>query len=201
MAAPFESPEPPGFVRRFFREAANGARGRMWFLRAPLLAYLVWILGRHALDPMYSSWFDALNLGVHELGHYVFRPFGEFLTAAGGSILQCLAPVIAFFLFRKQGEVFGMAVAGGWLATNFFDVAIYVGDARAMALPLVTPGGGPAKHDWHYLLGEMGLRHLDGLFETILRVLGFGVLAASIAFGAWLVWIMFRTYNLADRVE
>ena len=47
----------------------------------------------------------------------------------------------------------------------------------------------------------MGLLKLDGVFETILRVLGFGLLAASIAFGAWLVWIMARTYSLGSRVE
>ena len=101
-------------------------------------------------------------------------------------------------MFRKQREIFGLAVAGGWLATNLIDVAVYVGDARAMALPLVTVGGGDAKHDWHYLLGEMGLLRMDGVLEVVLRVLGVGVLIASLAFGAWLVGIMIRSAK-ADR--
>ena len=56
----------------------------------------------------------------------------------------------------QQRDVFAVAFAWGWLATNLFEVATYAGDAVAMSLPLVTPGGGHAIHDWNYVLGAWG---------------------------------------------
>lgn len=43
-----------------------------------------------------------LNLGIHELGHMLFRPAGEFLCIAGGTILQLLIPIISVFMFVRQ---------------------------------------------------------------------------------------------------
>jgi hypothetical protein len=210
--SPGTSPSPAAFVsppgppaapssrwRRFHRDASQWARGRHALIRAPLWLYLAYAFVRHVLDPMYGSLLDPLNLGIHELGHFVFRPFGEFLHAAGGTILQCLVPVVGIVIFRRQRDFFGIAVAGAWLATNLFDVATYVGDARARQLPLVTPGGGLAKHDWSYLLGELGILSWDTTLEGILRVLATVVMAASLAFGAWLLERMLRTSSLRER--
>jgi hypothetical protein len=47
-------------------------------------------------------------------------------------------------------------------------VATYAGDAVAMRLPLVTPGGGHPIHDWNYVLGALGwLRHTTGISDAI----------------------------------
>jgi hypothetical protein len=186
-------PPPTGRIARRLRDAATWAEGRSALLRLPVLAVLVWLFARHLLDGGYRSWFGPINLGIHEIGHIVFRPFGTFLEAAGGTILQCLAPLATVPIFLRQREWFGLSFAGGWLATNLYEVAHYVGDARAMRLPLVTPGGGPAKHDWHYLLGELGILRLDGAIEIALRVLASGIMLASLAFGAWLLWRMWTT--------
>jgi hypothetical protein len=182
-----------GLVRRFFTDARDWADGRMWLVRLPLLLFLAYVLVRHLADPSYQSVLKPLNLGIHELGHYVFRPFGAFLCSAGGSILQCLVPLIGVALFRRQRDYFAIAFAFGWLATNLYEVAAYVGDARARVLPLVTPGGGPARHDWHFLLGDLGLLEWDGALETLLRVVATCVMLAAIAFGGWLLWRISRT--------
>jgi hypothetical protein len=185
-----EAPLPDGLIRGFLPGARAWTSGRMRIIRLPVLVFLVYVLVRHLADPSFQSILKPINLGIHELGHYVFRPFGDLLTAAGGSILQCLAPVIGAVIFLRQRDYFAIAFAFGWLATNLYDVAEYVGDARARVLPLVTPGGGVAQHDWHYLLGRMGILKWDGALETILRILATIVLLAAIIFGGWLLWRM-----------
>ncbi|HMS10999.1 MAG TPA: hypothetical protein PKE66_16045, partial [Pyrinomonadaceae bacterium] len=44
--------------------------------------YFLWI----AYDPMQGSFLDLVDLPIHETGHLLFRPFGEFMMIAGGSL-------------------------------------------------------------------------------------------------------------------
>lgn len=170
------------------REAVDrGCAGRNPWLRAPLVLLLCWAWMRHAADPVYRSLFGGLNLGVHELGHFVFGPFGDIPGALGGSLLQCLLPFAGMAMFLRQRDLFAIAFAWGWLGTNLFEVATYAGDAVAMRLPLVTPGGGHPIHDWNYVLGAMGwLRHTESL-EAALRASAHGCMALATGGGAWLL--------------
>ena len=155
---------PIGWVRYFAHDIHDWCQGRWWQLRVPLLLFFAWVWLQHSTNPEYQSVFKGLNLGIHELGHYVFAPFGDRMAAWGGSLLQCLVPLIGMAMFLKQRDYFAIAFAWGWLATNYFEVAPYVADAVKMQLPLVTPGGGHAIHDWNYLLGDLGwLRHTESL--------------------------------------
>lgn len=180
------------------RDAAGWCQGRSWALRAPLLLWFGWILLRHWGDPSYQSLFKPLNLGLHELGHLLLSPFGEFATLAGGSLVQCAAPLVAVVMFRFQGDFFAIAVSFGWLSTNLFDVATYVGDARSKALQLVTPFGGHPIHDWNYLLSRLGLLEWDGTFAFLLRGAATFTMLFGLTAGAWLLWRMFRARNLPD---
>src|SRR5205823_5309905 len=101
------------------------ARGRNPWVRAPLLAFFVYIFLQHLHDPLYGSIFGGLNLGFHELGHYIFAPFGETLQVLGGSLFQCIVPIIAAVLFYRQPDYFGVSFAWCWLSTNLFSVAVY----------------------------------------------------------------------------
>lgn len=161
--------------------------GRNAWIRAPLVLLLCWSWMGHAADPSYRSVFGGLNLGVHELGHFVFGPFGDVTSALGGSLLQCVLPLVGMAMFARQRDLFAVAVAFGWLGTNLFETATYAGDAVAMRLPLVTPGGGHAIHDWNYVLGAKGwLRHADAI-ETTLRGAAHACLAIATCGGAWLL--------------
>lgn len=177
------------------RETIEGwCEGRFWPVRAVLLAWVVYIGGRHLNDPDYSSLFGGLNLAVHEAGHLLFRWSGsEFLTVAGGTILQLAAPIGSALMFIRQPDYFAVCICGGWLATNLYNVATYVADARELVLPLVTVGDGECIeicHDWHYLLLNMNLLTLDTTIAKWIRIFAFLVLWGSIAGGAWMVWVM-----------
>lgn len=190
-ARPAEGQPASGSGRTWVEWVLERSRGRSWALRLPVLVLLGYIFARHLSDPEYHSIFKPLNLGTHELGHFAFAPFGRFLEIAGGSILQCLVPVAGMAMFLRQGDLFAVAVAFGWLGTNLYDVAWYAGDARTMAIPLVSPGGGPVIHDWNYLLGELAILPWDRTIASALRAAAGISMAISLLGGAAILWAIF----------
>lgn len=104
-----------------------------------------------------GDWFHPINLAFHEAGHIVFAPLGIFVGMLGGSLFQCLVPLFFAAAFLKRREPMGLAFCLMWFGQNLIDVAVYIADARDMFLPLVTPGGGEAIHDWNWLLSRLGL--------------------------------------------
>ncbi len=186
--------EEPGMLAR----AAAWAEGRNGWVRLPLLLWFAWIFSRHLRDPDYQSLFGGLDLAIHEAGHIVFGPLGDFMAVAGGTILQLAAPLIAGFLFLRQRDWFAIAVAGCWLSLNLFDVARYASDARAQELPLVSPTSGDPIHDWGYMLGRIGMLHHDLAIARALRGLAIATMLAGLAAGGWLVWRMLRSRKPAE---
>lgn len=152
-------------------------------LRLLVLAFFTWEAARQLRSPDFEfSLFGGVIFGVHELGHLVFAPFGEFLTVAGGSIAQILLPIGAIALFHQQKNRFGVAVCGCWLAVSLGQLAIYIADARAESLDLVSfsPEGG---HDWNYLLERMHQLRNDVAIGHVVKLLGWIVLGLSVLLG------------------
>jgi hypothetical protein len=177
-------------------EILDWCRERSAVARLPLLAWMSWIGFRHLADGDYQSWFKPLTLGIHEGGHLLFGWLGlDFLTVAGGTLLQLAAPAAAAFMFARQPDWFAVSVAGTWLADSVYDVALYMADARELDLPLVTVGDGECFdvcHDWHYMLRETGLLAWDTTLAGLLRLGACALLWASVAAGAWMLWRMTR---------
>ena len=190
---------PRGLLRSLRDEAVGWCRGRSWVPRAPLLLGFLWIFVRHLGNPTHQSLFNPLNLGIHELGHLVFGPFGRFPGLLGGSLAQCLAPAASAVMFLVAGDFFAIAVCCGWLSTNLFDVATYAGDARAMTLQLVTPFGGHPIHDWNYLLARLGLLEWDLSLALLLRSAATASMGLCLVGGGWLLWQMFRRNPLGSE--
>ena len=179
-------------------EIDDWCAGRSWLARAPLVLWFAWIGVRHLADPLYESLFGALNLGLHEAGHLLFSWAGLFLAVAGGTLLQLLAPLLSAVMFLRQPDWFALPICGAWLATNLYNVATYLGDARAMELPLVTVGDAEAViHDWNYLLGAMGLLRLDTFLAGGVRVVAFVLLWGSLAVAVWMLVRMARADSRA----
>jgi hypothetical protein len=164
----------------------------MWWPRALLLAYLAYAGYRHLTDTEYTSIFSGITLAIHELGHVLFGFFGEWLAVAGGSITQLAAPLAVAVILFRQRDYFGVAVGGAWLSMSLSNLAVYVADARAEELPLVSLGGGDVIHDWNYLLGSVHLLPHDAQIAGMVRFVAFVLLVASIGLGAWLCAVMAR---------
>lgn len=122
----------------------------------------------YLLNPSHYGLLDHVDLAIHETGHLVFSPFGEFITALGGTLLQLIFPAAFIWYFQRRGDRYAAGVALWWLAQNCWNIAVYVQDAQAQELPLV--GGG--EHDWTYLLGELGWLRDDQLVGQWIRLVG-----------------------------
>ena len=133
-------------------------------------------------------------MGVHEFGHLILAFDGKFLEIAGGTIVQLAVPIICFFMFTRQPDYYALSLCGVWLSTNLYHIATYVADARALALPLVTVGGGgEVIHDWNYMLSRLNILSWDTAIARGIRVLAFIVMWGSIVYAIWLLWLMFKS--------
>ncbi|HUP47847.1 MAG TPA: hypothetical protein VNA04_03555 [Thermoanaerobaculia bacterium] len=184
-------PQLPPWAAEFLEAAAEWARGRMWIPRALLLLYLVYAEVRFLRDPLSSTIFSGITLAFHEMGHLLFSFAGHFIGSLMGSGMQVLIPVMVMVVFYRQADYFGMAVGGFWLSFSLFELATYVGDARAMELPLVGFTDDP-EHDWHYLLSTLGLLNFDTAFAFLIRVVATLSGVVSLAFAVWLLLVMAR---------
>lgn len=168
--------------------------GQIWWYRVPLLFIIAWMLKGYLDDPMYSSIFGGVNLGFHEMGHAAFMWFGNrILTTAGGTIFELGVPVAAgAYLLVKQRDPFGAAVCLFWLGTALVGAGVYAADARAQALPLVSPFG-PVdvdSHDWTVLLMKYGRLSQDERIGGALQQAGIVAMITSLALSSWILRIM-----------
>ena len=168
------------------------AAGRDWRWRAPLILLLGYTAMRGLSAPMAWNVWSGITLVAHESGHAFFGWFGEVIGVAGGSIMQLLVPVIVMIALRRQGDWYGVAAGGTWLAFSLANLATYIADARAQALPLVGFSDNP-EHDWHWLLARYGWLAHDAGIARVTRLCSALVLAGSVGFGLWLCRVMWRT--------
>jgi hypothetical protein len=167
--------------------------GRAWWWRAVVLVLVAWQPIAALRDSEATHLFRGITFGIHEFGHLFFAFGGEWLTVAGGSLLQLIVPIGAgVAIVATSGDWFALSVCGTWLAASLADLAPYIADARAQAMDLVSfsPDGGG--HDWHYLLAHAGLLKQDLAIARITRFAAVVVLIASCYFAVLLFLRMAR---------
>lgn len=181
-------------IERIHEWVTARVQGSVWWYRAPPLLVLAWILKGYLDDPATSSLFSGINLGFHEMGHAAFSWFGNrILMAAGGTIFELGIPVIAgVYLAIKQRDPFGATVCAFWLGTALVGAGVYAADARAQALPLVSPFGAVDvdSHDWTVVLMKYGRLSQDGQIGAALRRAGFVAMTLSLVAGVGVLKIM-----------
>lgn len=148
-----------GAVSRIYQVHVRPWRSSMLLL--PACLYICLTRGDYTL-------LDSADLLIHEAGHFFFRFFGDFAHAAGGTLMQILLPTLLVWHFFVHAYKLGTQVALFWLAHNLINISVYAADARARVLPLLGNGA----HDWHYLLGRLGLLHADAAVGYVFFALG-----------------------------
>lgn len=182
----------------FFEDARawceEGKKIAAW--RLCVLGYIAYAGIRHltaARPEDYSDWFKGITLVFHEMGHILFTPLGRTMTILGGSLNQLIVPAAAgLYLLLRQRDYFGAVFAKGWLALSLWDLAVYVGDAAAENLPLVSMGSGQPHHDWATLLTEWHILNYDTRIASGIRVVATITWLGALVFGAWLCVVMLR---------
>jgi hypothetical protein len=131
-----------------------------------------------------ESFLHLPNLVFHEAGHVIFSPFGRFLTVLGGSLLQCLIPVIAVIAFLRQEQPFNAAICGWWAGQNLVDLAPYIADARALQMVLLggQTGAEVEGHDWEYILTQLRVTYLDHGIGMTAYLLGIAIMIAALVY-------------------
>ena len=132
----------------------------------------------------------VVDLVFHEAGHVLFAPFGAFMTALGGSLLQVMVPIVCAVAFARKQDGFGAAVAAWWAGQNLVDLGPYIADARALQMELLggATGAEVEGHDWEAILTALGWLHRDRQLGMAAHVIGTLVMVASLAAAAWSGW-------------
>ena len=156
----------------------------------PLKAFGVLVMTVYGIviarDPSDPGMLDRVDLVVHEAGHMLFNWFGEFLQVLGGTLGQLLVPAGFAVYFFIRRELYSSAVAVFWTGQSLFNISVYVKDAQALDLPLVSISGAEdAIHDWNYVLSRVGLLRWDQGVGNVIYGIGLLLIIAAVAAGAY----------------
>lgn len=134
-----------------------------------------------AIWPMEGSFLDMVDLPIHETGHLLFRPFGEFLMVAGGSIFQIVVPAIFVGYFLWNHKYFSAGIVLFWVGQSLINVYVYANDALVMQLMLTSgmTGNEGGFHDWNYLFSRTGTLKYHAAFANLIRFLGTLIILAA----------------------
>jgi len=135
--------------------------------------YFLWC----AYDPYQWHLIDGVNLLIHEAGHIIFRPFGEFMMIAGGSLFQVIMPALFVGYFWYHKKFYSAALVLFWVGESILNVSVYAGDSLALQLPLL--GGESSIHDWNYMLSTLNLLPATTKISGAIRLLGTIVIALA----------------------
>jgi hypothetical protein len=196
-----ESPPDPWYLRLYDRlmelpETPDPSRlaGQALVLLVMVVWGVVLIRDRVMTAEIMNSFFHEVDLPIHEFGHVLFRPFGEWMMYLGGSLFQCLLPALigAGFIWKMRNP-FGAAFCLWWTAENVLDVAPYIYDAKLMALPLVGEWNDEVaemhvlRHDWHNILLPFHAVDSAWTLGNLAHFLGAALMVLSWAWaGTWL---------------
>jgi len=178
-------------IRELQEDIDDWCTERNWWIRIPVLLLILHQSVRQIQDPNWESLFSALDFGIHELGHVVFVPLGEFMSILGGSFWQLAAPLISALMFLRQRDYFAISVCAMWLGISLYRMAVYMEDARTMSLPLMSVGGGEAYHDWNYLFTDLRMLEWNMGIGRLTRSIGGLFLILAAVSGCLLIWKMF----------
>lgn len=160
-----------------------------------LLIVSIWSLYLIGCDyrtgEIFGSFMHNILLPIHEAGHVLCIPFGEFVTIVGGSLFQLALPLgigIAFVVINRDN--FGAGVAMWWTSVSLLDLSPYVYDALHPQLIMLgghTGEDGP--HDWIYLLNTFDQIPNAQSWGGVIH--GAGALLVMVSLG-WLAAILWQ---------
>jgi hypothetical protein len=155
------------------------------------LTALTWMVAANGLAPPEGAilgFLHLIDLVFHEAGHVIFGFFGRFVAILGGSLNQILVPIVCTVAFLIRREPASAAATLFWTGQSVADVAVYVADGQAKALPLLADG---LIHDWNYILGTLGWLPYAvrlGRLTFALGVVAMLSALAMLALDLWAAW-------------
>jgi hypothetical protein len=118
------------------------------------------------------NFLHLIDLPFHEAGHVIFGVISRHLMIIGGTLGQLAFPIITggyFWLHRKPAS---LVISIIWLVESLWCTAIYMADARALVMPLISGRTDGGDHDWRNLFTEWGVLEKDILIAGRVRFFG-----------------------------
>ena len=142
--------------------------------------------------------FVYLNIAVHEIGHVLFRPFGELTMLIMGSGFEVLFPLLVGVYFLVKKDLVATSVSLGWAASALASAATYIADADDGRLALLGAAGPDSAGDWERILG---VEFFDKVFladriAAIVRTAGFALW--FVALGIAMVTVAWNLRRIAS---
>jgi hypothetical protein len=161
----------------------------MQFLKSFSLVKLAVVLlvavffARYFLTPgvVMNSWLHGFILVLHEAGHIIMMFFGEFFVILGGTFWQLALPIVFALYFLLTRQIWSASLILFLVAFSFVDASIYVADAGARELPLITFD--KDTHDWWNLLLRLNLLRYDGFLGTLYYLQGLFCFVIALCLG------------------
>ena len=124
---------------------------------------------------------SLVGLFIHEPGHLILGPLGEFIGILGGTLFEAGIPLLgAVVLFWRRKPVAAWSCIG-FAGFALLGVSRYIEDAQARKLPLWGDFGmGGVTHDWHYLLTHLGLLHYHRLIAELVYLSAAALMVAGV---------------------
>jgi hypothetical protein len=185
--------------RTFLRDPV-AATPEWLVVRAVVLLVLVawtWSLTRATIESnaVGESFLHLIDLPFHEAGHVIFMPFGQFLMALGGSLMQLIVPAALSVVFlSRHRDPFGAAVTFWWFGENLLDLAPYINDARNLSLVLIggKTGAEVEGHDWEFILMSLGWLQHDHMLARLAHFFGSVIMFSACV---WAVALIIRQWR------
>jgi hypothetical protein len=150
------------------------------------MLFVLWLLVRASTGDRFVPIVDHANLVFHEAGHLIVGLVSDRLSVYGGTVGQLVFPLATAWHFARRRHPLGFALTAGWACESMRNVATYVGDARALELPLIGGLDPATHHDWREILTRWGLLEVDTTLALVISV------AAWVAGLALCFWLMRR---------
>lgn len=196
-------------LRRLRMQVGAYAQGKKWYWYLPLWLFGVYtfiaILDFHPNEQ--SAFIVAVaysfNFMLHEMAHILTAFLPEFLTAAAGSFSELLLGSLLVYGAFKTRAYFASLFCFLWLMLALRSAGIYMADARAQEMGLVSLGGqiagsDEAIHDWYFIFGKLNLLSLDTFIGGSVQLIG--ALAGIVGLG-FTAWVMYKMAGEAKAKE
>ena len=171
--------------------------GKYWWARLPVYVWMAYTISLYLGDSEFIGYrlanpINAIDFGMHELGHFLFIPLGQFMTIAGGSLMQILFPLAwaGIAVYKRWYFAAGLCVV--WMGLSGIDVSIYAADAQVRLLPLVSLGGDyDSAHDWYQMLSRLDMLEQTNQVASAIRLSSIVAIVVGMAWSGVLMLSMF----------
>ncbi len=177
-------------------------QGKKWYFYLP-----VWLLGIYlfvvllGFDPnkqmsLIIAPAQSFDFFLHEMAHIFTAFLPPIVCAASGSFSELLLGALLIFTAFKTKGYFAVLICSLWFMLACQSAGVYMADARAQKLSLVSLGSmlsggdGTGKHDWNFVFGQLHILGADVFIGGTVRVIGILVGLAGIVFTFWLMYRM-----------